>query len=94
MNGIYENHAGCERGYFRTKQGQLIALPKKDRYGDNLLLPDVVLCDDTSRQIYNVEGKLLSTMHQGIAEIDTVFSMQLACKISIISCSLNKPSSL
>lgn len=76
IHGIYENHAGCERGYFRTKQGQLIALPKKDRYGDNLLLPDVVLCDDTTRQIYNVEGKLLSTMHQGIAEIETYDSIE------------------
>ena len=71
IHGIYENHAGCERGYFRTQQGTLLALPKKDRYGDNLLLPDVVLCDNSIREIYNVEGKLLSTMYDGIAEVDT-----------------------
>lgn len=71
IHGIYENHAGCERGYFRTQRGALLALPKKDRSGENLLLPDVVLCDDATREIYNVEGKLLSTMYQGIAEIET-----------------------
>lgn len=42
---VYENHAGCERGYFKTKEGQLITLPKKDKNGVNLYLPDVVLYD-------------------------------------------------
>lgn len=71
IHGIYENHAGCERGYFRTLDGQLLALPKKNRFGNNLLLPDVVLCDKATKTIYNIEGKLLSTMYNGIAEIET-----------------------
>lgn len=71
IHGIYENHAGCERGYFRTQRGGLIALPKKDRNKNNLLLPDVVLCDNVVREIYDVEGKLLSTMRNGIAEVET-----------------------
>lgn len=71
LYGIYENHAGCERGYFRTRSGMLLALPKKDRFGENLLLPDVVLCDEEKRCIYNVEGKLLSTMYAGIEEVET-----------------------
>lgn len=29
MYCVYENHAGCERGYFRTKTGRLVTLPKK-----------------------------------------------------------------
>lgn len=71
IHEIYENHAGCERSYFRTSQGTLLALPKKDQNDNNLLLPDVVLCDNSVREIYNVEGKLLSTMYDGIAEIET-----------------------
>ena len=31
MYCVYENHAGCERGYFRTKKGGLVTLPKKDK---------------------------------------------------------------
>ncbi len=74
--GIYENHAGCERGYFRTKTGDFLALPKKDRYGNNLLLPDVVLCDDETQQICNVEGKKISTLYDGVAEVDTYDSIE------------------
>ena len=70
IHGIYENHAGCERGYFRMKEGNLLALPKKDTHGNNLLLPDVVLCDNATQTIYNVEGKLLSTMYKGIEEVE------------------------
>lgn len=69
MYSVYENHAGCERGYFRTKSGKLIALPKKDRYNNNLLLPDVVLYDKKSKTILLVEGKKLSTLAEGIEEI-------------------------
>lgn len=76
MYGVYENHAGCERGYFRTKEGRLIALPKKDRHGDNLYLPDVVLYDAPSNIILLVEGKKLSTLAQGIEEIQYYDSIE------------------
>lgn len=33
IKGIYENHAGCERGYFYTKDNQTITIPKKDKNG-------------------------------------------------------------
>lgn len=69
MYGVYENHAGCERGYFRTKNGRLVTLPKKDRHGINLYLPDVVLYDEPSNIIILVEGKKLSTLDNGIEEI-------------------------
>lgn len=71
IKGIYENHAGCERSYFKTSTGSLIALPKKDNSGKNLLLPDIVLCDDVVQEIYNVEGKKLTTLKQGLKEIET-----------------------
>lgn len=46
-------------------------MPKKDESGKNLLLPDVVLRDDVVQEIYNVEGKKLTTLKQGLKEIET-----------------------
>jgi len=68
---IYENHARCERGFFRTNDDELIALPKEDSNGDKLLLPDVVLKDDDEMEVYDVEGKKLSTLKDGIKEVET-----------------------
>ncbi len=76
MYCVYENHAGCERGYFRTKTGRLVTLPKKDRNGVNLYLPDVVLYDEETNCILLVEGKMLSTLDQGIREIENYDSIE------------------
>lgn len=76
MYSVYENHAGCERGYFRTKAGKLVTLPKKDKYGINLYLPDVVLYDEPSNIILLVEGKKLSTLARGIREIQYYDSIE------------------
>ena len=73
---VYENHAGCERGYFRTPTGRLVTLPKKDRNGENLYLPDVVLYDAETRCILLVEGKMLSTLEQGVREIENYDSIE------------------
>lgn len=69
MHEVYENHAGCERGYFRTKTGQPITLPKRDRYGKILYLPDLVLYDEPTNYIILVEGKKLLTLADGIVDI-------------------------
>lgn len=76
MYCVYENHAGCERGYFRTKKGRLVTLPKKDKNGVNLYLPDVVLYDEETNYILLVEGKMLSTLDKGIAEIENYDSIE------------------
>ena len=73
---IYENHAGCERGYFRTKSGKLVTLPKKDKNGANLYLPDVILYDEITQCILLVEGKMLSTLEQGVKELDNYDSIE------------------
>ena len=63
---IYENHAGCERGYFVKQDGGLTALPKAIQNGK---IPDVILYDEATRFIVLVEGKKLSTLSDGLREI-------------------------
>lgn len=75
---IYENHAGCERGYFMTKEDGPIVVGKyfdKEKYkaGDKtqiIYIPDLVLVDKNRVQIINVEGKRDVNMEQGIEELD------------------------
>lgn len=76
MYCVYENHAGCERGYFRLKNGKLISLPKKDKNGVNLFLPDVVLYDEETAFILLVEGKQVSTLSDGLKEINYYDSIE------------------
>ena len=70
IHGIYENHAGCERSYFREADGSFTTLHKKDASGkENLLLPDVVLRNDATKEIYLVEGKMHNKLAEGLSEI-------------------------
>lgn len=66
---VYQNHAGCERGYFYSKYREQITLPKKARDGKNLLLPDVVMFDVDENTAILVEGKQISTLQNGVEEI-------------------------
>ncbi len=84
---VYQNHAGCERGYFKPATGELITIPKycgEDSSGvtialedkntpcvnkRNLLIPDVIMRDESRKIIYLIEGKKLSTIKEGLAEI-------------------------
>lgn len=66
---VYQNHAGCERGYFYTRDREMVTLPKKDLSGNNLLLPDVVMFDIDDNTVILVEGKQLTTLNQGVEEI-------------------------
>lgn len=68
---VYQNHAGCERGYFKISDGKLIALPKYCGTDQrNLLIPDVIMRDDANRIVYLIEGKKLDTLRDGLKEID------------------------
>jgi len=75
---IYENHAGCERGYFITSDGKPVVVEKykdKTKYkeGDKtqiIHIPDLVLADIDRLKIINIEGKKDSTMEQGIKELN------------------------
>lgn len=68
---VYQNHAGCERGYFKTKDNKLLALPKYCGIDNhNLLIPDVIVRDDQNKIIYLIEGKKLDTIQAGLREIE------------------------
>lgn len=74
--GIYENHAGCERGYFYNKDNNQFTIPKKDENGINLYIPDLILANDSEKIILLIEGKKLSTLNIGLEEINNYDSIE------------------
>ncbi len=75
---IYENHAGCERGYFFTPTGEAVAVKKyedRDRYksGDRsakIAIPDLVISDIDRSEIINIEGKQFIKINVGLKELN------------------------
>lgn len=75
---IFENHAGCEKGYFITKDNKHIALEKysdRDAYkaGDKskiIYIPDLVLLDVDEAEVITVEGKKYVNKQNGIDELN------------------------
>jgi len=76
LREVYQNHAGCERGYFITSNKLLLSLPKKDTRGINLYIPDLVLYNHVYNEILLIEGKKLSTLRNGLVEIDLYDSIE------------------
>ncbi len=74
---IFENHAGCEKGYFLTKNGDPIPLEKyrdREKYkaGDKdqiVQIPDLILIDFDRSEIINIEGKKYKFRQNGIDEL-------------------------
>jgi len=75
---IFENHAGCEKGYFITHEGDYIPLKKysdREAYksGDKtkiVSIPDLMLIDLNRSEIINIEGKKYDLRGQGIEELE------------------------
>jgi hypothetical protein len=75
---IFENHAGCEKGYFITKNNEHIALEKysdRDAYkaGDKdkiVFIPDLVLLDVAETEAITIEGKKYVNKQKGIEELN------------------------
>jgi len=74
---IFENHAGCEKGYFITSDGKYIPLEK---YSDRtaykagnknkiISIPDLILIDFGRSEIINIEGKKYQFRQNGIKEL-------------------------
>lgn len=76
---IFENHAGCEKGYFFPLSGEPIPLEKyKDRTlykaGDKkqiIEIPDLILVDKKENEIINIEGEKYVNRNAGILQIKT-----------------------
>jgi len=76
---IFENHAGCEKGYFITSDGKHIPLEKySDRIaykGGNkdkiISIPDLILIDFGRSEVINIEGKKYQFRQKGIEELKT-----------------------
>ena len=74
---IFENHAGCEKGYFLTNNGEHIPLEKyadKKAYKDGdkkaiAFIPDLILLDIEHLEIINIERKKYENRLQGFAEL-------------------------
>lgn len=73
VKGIYENHAGCERGYFYTKEKKPIALHKyiEDTKSKGKIpkIPDLIICDGINKEILNLEGKTYNKKEEGIEDV-------------------------
>ena len=76
---IYENHAGCERGYFIAKDFSPLTVEKykegersKYKAGDKtaiIHIPDLIIYDKKRGAVINIEGKTYKTRKQGIKEL-------------------------
>jgi hypothetical protein len=75
---IFENHAGCEKGYFICDNGDHIPLAKyknvsKYKAGDKsqiIYIPDLLLIDLEKREVINIEGKQYVHRKNGIDELN------------------------
>ena len=75
---IFENHAGCEKGYFIKNDGTCVPLPKytdRDAYknGDHskiYFIPDLVLYDKEREEVINIEGITFENRQKGIIELE------------------------
>lgn len=75
---IFENHAGCEKSYFRKSDGTVVPLKKysdRNAYkaGDKTAIayiPDLILIDIENLEVINIEGKTYENKEKGILELN------------------------
>ena len=80
-SSIFENHGGCEMGYFITKQGAYIPLEGYStkvthRGGSKNKIPDLILIDFARMQVINIEGKKYQFRKVGIKELKNFDSIE------------------
>ncbi|MGI9558131.1 MAG: hypothetical protein ACR2NQ_00470 [Thermodesulfobacteriota bacterium] len=76
-HSIFENHAGCEKGYFITSEGNPLQIEKYSnrkayKSGDKskvIRIPDLILIDLSRAEIINVEGKKYKCRKQGVRQL-------------------------
>lgn len=75
---IYENHAGCERGYFFNADGKPIVVAKYENRKEykqgnksaKIAIPDLVINDFSREEIINIEGKKFINVNIGLRELE------------------------
>ena len=81
---IYENHAGCERGYFYTADRKPLAVGKRLSNEDGVMLknaekiaiPDLVIFDTKRSEMINIEGERSVNVDAGIKQIANFSNME------------------
>ena len=81
---IYENHAGCERGYFYTADRKPLAVGKRLSNEDGVMLknaekiaiPDLVIFDTKRSEMINIEGERSVNVEAGIKQITNFSNME------------------
>ena len=81
---IYENHAGCERGYFYTVDRKPLAVGKRLSNEDGVMLknaekiaiPDLVIFDTKRSEMINIEGERSVNVEAGIKQIANFSNME------------------
>lgn len=76
-NSLFENHAGCEKSYFLTKEWNHIPLQKyieqekwAELYKVKVAIPDLILIDFNNSEILNLEWKKYKFKENWIKELD------------------------
>ena len=73
VRAIFENHAGCEKGYFFTKDNLPLYLHKytenKKLNGKIPKIPDLIIAVDDKKEIFDLEGKTFDNVEDGLREI-------------------------
>ncbi len=81
---IYENHAGCERGYFFTAEGKPLAVGKRMLDADGVMardaevisIPDLIIIDISRLELINVEGERSDNVELGIKQLETFTNIE------------------
>ncbi len=79
---IYENHAGCERGYLYDLKGNPIVVHKyieRNKRKGIVNLPDLVLRDDYNKEIYSLEGKITAKLKKALKDLKTFLAFETEC---------------
>lgn len=72
---IYENHGGCERGYFHTED-KVITIPKRTNDDIEIAIPDLILKNNNEKEILLIEGKKSENVQLGIQELEPYYIIE------------------
>jgi len=76
---VFENHAGCEKGYFLEPDGSPLAVAKRvvgidgkmKRDSPPIQLPDLVIVDDRRKEAIVIEGERAENLSAGVRQLAT-----------------------